>query len=220
MSNTDSFIEEVTEEVRREKLYGYLRRYGWIGIAAVFLIVGGAAFNEYQRASAAAKAEAFGDALFAALQQDNSQDRVAALQAIETSAENAPVQALLLAAEAANPEDESADPEAAIAALEALAASADVPEIYRNMARLRLVLMGDVVARDERLALIEALSTDGQPFRVTGMEQRALLHIEDGEILPAIDLLNRIAFDAESSQGQRQRAAQLIVAIGGEVDQG
>ena len=30
MSNPDSFIEEVTEEVRRDKLFALFRKYGWI----------------------------------------------------------------------------------------------------------------------------------------------------------------------------------------------
>ena len=41
MSDTDSFIEEVTEEVRRDQLYKYVRKYGWIAIALVVGVVGG-----------------------------------------------------------------------------------------------------------------------------------------------------------------------------------
>ncbi len=63
MSNPESFIDEVTEEVRRDKLFGYLRRYGWIAIVAVLLIVGGAAWREYQIAQRQAESEAFGDAV-------------------------------------------------------------------------------------------------------------------------------------------------------------
>ncbi len=220
MSNTESFIEEVTEEVRRDRLYGYLRRYGWIGIVAVLALVGGAAFNEYQKANARAKAERFGDALYAALQHDTAAERVAALQDIEVTTENAPVWALLTAAEAASKADGMADPEAAKLALEAIAADGETPAIYRDMARVRLILLGDVVPRDTRLALIARLSIDGHPFRITALAQRALLHIEDDEAVAAIDLLNQIASDAEASQGQRQRAAQLVVSLGGEVDEG
>ena len=35
MSDTDSFIDEVTEEVRKDRLYGYLRRYGWIAVLVI-----------------------------------------------------------------------------------------------------------------------------------------------------------------------------------------
>ena len=63
MSNPDSFIDEVTEEVRRDRLFAMFRKYGWIGILAVVVVVGGAAWNEWQKARAEARAEAFGDAL-------------------------------------------------------------------------------------------------------------------------------------------------------------
>ena len=49
MSDTDSFIDEVTEEVRRDRLFLLLRRWGWVGVLAVILIVGGAAFNEIRK---------------------------------------------------------------------------------------------------------------------------------------------------------------------------
>lgn len=58
MSNSDSFIDEVTEEVRREKTFGYIKRYGWIVGLAVVVVVGGAAWNEWNKAQAQAEAEA------------------------------------------------------------------------------------------------------------------------------------------------------------------
>ena len=41
MSTPDSFVEEVTEAVRRDKLYAAFRKYGWIGGLVVIGIVGG-----------------------------------------------------------------------------------------------------------------------------------------------------------------------------------
>ena len=49
MSDTDSFIDEVNEEVRRDRFYFMLKRYGWIAVLAVILLVGGAAWNAVQR---------------------------------------------------------------------------------------------------------------------------------------------------------------------------
>ena len=84
MSNTDSFIDEVNEEVRRDKLYGYLRRYGWIAVLVILVIVGGAAFNEYRKSQAEAKAQALGDAMLAALSNDEPTDRAAALAEVRS----------------------------------------------------------------------------------------------------------------------------------------
>ena len=44
MSDTDSFIDEVSEEVRRDRLFVLMRKWGWIPILLVVLLVGGATF--------------------------------------------------------------------------------------------------------------------------------------------------------------------------------
>ena len=40
MSDTDSFIDEVTEEVKRDRLFATMRKYGWIAVLIVLLLVG------------------------------------------------------------------------------------------------------------------------------------------------------------------------------------
>ena len=52
MSESESFINEVTEEVRRDRLFRLARRYGWIAVVAVLVIVGAAAVNEWRKAQA------------------------------------------------------------------------------------------------------------------------------------------------------------------------
>ena len=83
MSETDSFIDEVTEEVRRDRLFAMFRKYGWIGILGVLLIVGGAAWNEWQKARAEAAAQSFGDKVAAAMANNEPAARETALTGIE-----------------------------------------------------------------------------------------------------------------------------------------
>jgi len=70
MSNTDSFIEEVTEEVRRDKLFALMRKWGWLVALIIVGLVGGAAYNEWSKARSQAQAQAFGDAVLAGLAGD------------------------------------------------------------------------------------------------------------------------------------------------------
>ena len=49
MHNTDSFIDEVSEAVRRDRVARTLRRYGWVIAAVVLFLVGGAAVNEWMK---------------------------------------------------------------------------------------------------------------------------------------------------------------------------
>ena len=85
MSDTDSFIDEVTEEVRRDRLFGYFRRYGWIAAVVILGLVGGTAYNGWSKSTAAQVAQARGDALLDALDMDDDTASIAALSEIATN---------------------------------------------------------------------------------------------------------------------------------------
>ncbi|WP_353471872.1 hypothetical protein PVT71_11225 [Salipiger sp. H15] len=218
MSNTDSFIDEVTEEVRRDKLFALLKRYGWIGVVAVLAIVGGAAWREYSAVQREAQAEAFGDALRGALEADAPADRAKALEAVAApGAEAEAVTDLLAASELASAEDAAG----ATALLDAAAANGTLPEIYREIAAYKAVSRTDSgLSADERRIRLEALAVAGKPLRLLAEEQLALLDIEAGDSAAALEKLQRLMQDAEITAGLRQRAAQLIVALGGTPDAG
>ena len=99
MSNPDSFIEEVTEEVRRDRLYALFRKYGWVAVLVVLGIVGGAGWTEWQAARDEARAEAFGDAVLDALDLGAPAERSAALAAVPTDGEQTAILKLLLASD-------------------------------------------------------------------------------------------------------------------------
>ncbi len=209
MSDSDSFINEVTEEVRREKLYGYLRRYGWIGVAAVLLLVGGAAFNEYRAGQERAAAEATGDALLAALEVDDPTARAAAMAGIDTSGPSAAVALLLRAATL----EEAGDAAGAAEVLASLASNGDVPEMYRDLAAFKAAMLptDDLAARKANL---EALASPGRPFSLLAQEQLAYVALDEGDQAGAIAILERIVEDAAVTRGLRDRAQTLIVALG------
>ena len=75
VSDTDSFIEEVSEEVRRDRLYKFLRKYAWVGILAVVTIVGGTTYLEFQKAQARTEAEEVGTAIINALDISGLEER-------------------------------------------------------------------------------------------------------------------------------------------------
>ena len=70
MSDTDSFIEEVSEEVRRDRLFKIFKKYAWVAVLVVVLLVGGAAFNEYNKLSNQKRAASLGDELYKIIQLD------------------------------------------------------------------------------------------------------------------------------------------------------
>ena len=215
MSDTDSFIEEVTEEVRREKLYKMVRRYGWIAVLLVVLMVGGATWNELRKAAAKEEAEAFGDAIVAAITLDERANRAAGLLEIEApTASGAAMLGLLTAAELG-----AETPQNAAERLLSLADRSDIPDIYRQVATLKAVMLPEAgLSADDRRSRLDELSLAVGQMRLLAEEQLAMLDIENGDTEAAISRLRALYLDAEASAGLRERAGQVIVALGGELD--
>lgn len=213
MSDTDSFIDEVTEEVRRDRLYASLRRYGWVAALFIVLIVGGAAFNEYRKAQARAAAEGLGDQILAALSQSSTALRQSDLEDIQTDSVAAQaIVGLLAAAEA----QQSGDTPTAVAALDAVASTGDVPQVYRQIAAFKsLVLKADTMDAADRRQQLAALAVPGAPLSLLAQEQLALQDVAEGQTNAAIDRLQAIVQDAGVSSDLQQRALQVIVALGG-----
>lgn len=211
MSDADSFIEEVTEEVRRDRLFATLRKYGWIAIVAVLGLVGTAAWTEWQKAQQQAAAQAFGDALDDAVAISDPVARAAAVAAIPADEASArALKTMMQAADLGN----SGQVDEARAMLQAIAADDAVPAIYRNMATIKaLMLPGDTPAAD-RIAALEPLSAPGAPFRPTALEMIAMAHVDAGEAAKAVELLRQLITEPGASDGMRQRAGNMIVALG------
>jgi hypothetical protein len=212
VSNPDSFIDEVTEEVRRDRLYGVLRRYGWIGVLLVVLVVGGAAWREWAAARDAAAARALGDALHAAIDAPDAATRAAALAGLGTSADQRAL-AALIGAVMVEPDADPAAREAAMAALEAAAAAPGVDPIWTDLALLRRVTGGTLDPAARRAALAP-LIVPGRPLRTLAEEHLALADLEAGDVAGARARLEALAGDAETPQAQRRRLMRILTALG------
>ena len=211
MSQSDSFIEEVTEEVRRDRLFALARRYGWIVVLALVLVIGGAAALEWRKAQARAVAQDLGDRVFTALEADSAASRATRLSEIDASGAAAAVLRMLEAGELAR-----TDAPRAGDLLKALAVDPDLPPLYRDLATLKLVLLAEYpMFAEEKLDRLATLTAPGAPFRLLAQEQMALLAMETGDRDRARDLVRPLIDEAEADPAQRQRAAQLFVVLGG-----
>lgn len=212
MSDTDSFINEVTEEVRRDRLYAIFRRWAWLAVLIVAGLVGGAAWLEYSRAQERAAAQAFGDGLLSVLDRPETEARVAGLEEIAT-ADSDPrarmIVALLAAGEVARG---GAEAEAAAADLRAAAEAPDLPRRYRDLAMLKAEMMAPSEPETARL-ILGTLAEPGAPFAALAEEQLALLDIRTGDLEGGIDRLRSLERSAAATPGLQQRASQLIVAL-------
>lgn len=210
MSNPDSFIEEVTEEVRRDRLFGLFRKYGWIGGVIVVALVGGAAWSEWSKSRAEARAQAFGDAIIDALDTGTPEERRTALSAITTDGEQTALLQLILAS------DPDEDRAATLAALDKVAADPTLSAGYRDLAVLRRVLVaGADMSLDDRRSALAGIAVAGRPYRTLAEEQLAYLLVEEGKADEAIAAMKTLIADQEASGSLRARLGQMVTALGG-----
>ncbi len=212
MSDTDSFLQEVSEELRRDRLYRNIRKYGWIAIFLVIVIVGAASYREYLKSQAETEAELFGKSIIDALNEKNTADRISKLQKINAPGENArAIVAMLLSAE-------TIENETALLEMSNLRGASEVLSIddhYRDLLNFKILLgSSEIMNLDERMTAFKALSKPGNPFRLLAEEQMALIELELGNTDSAIEKISQILLDAELTTGLRNRATQMMVALG------
>lgn len=212
MSENDSFLDEVTEELRRDQMVAAGRKYAPFIIAVLVLLIGGIGVNEYLKSSARQAAEAKGDAMLKALTEESAEARHAQLEALVAEGGDAEALAQLhLAGSAVN----EGDLEQATELLGAIAADPGAPTLVKDLARLKLALLGEAGATlSDRRAILEQLSADGHPFRLLATEQQAYLALEEGQEAEAFALFGALLSDPAASRGMQQRVLALQQALG------
>ena len=212
MSESDSFLDEVNEEVRRDRLLNFVKKNAVFVVGALVLVVGGSGFNEYLKARAEAAAQSRGDAMIAALELEDTAARVTAFDALLPEAENsAPLVRFQLAAA----HELNGDKAAAIATLTEIATDVDLTDAYKDTARLKIAILAEgQIEPEERDTILEQLSVPGHPLRALAREQTALLHLSAGETDAAIEVFQDIYGADDTLPGVRERTGQMLTVLG------
>lgn len=211
MSDTDSFIDEVTEEVRRDRLFGYFRRYGWIPAVIILALVGGTAYSEWSKSVVAQAAQVRGDALLDALDVQGKPESISALRSIVAQEDGDVVASFLVA---------GLDQSLASELLTAIAENMEQPKYIRDLALLKLAATLDAASKDEAVSILTDLSAPGGVYRNAAMEILVALELQRGNRDVALLLLQSHVQDAGTTQAQVQRMGELIVALGAIPDLG
>lgn len=211
MADSDSFIDEVKTEVRRDRFFHLLRRYGWIGVVVLLVIIGGAGIYEWYKAQHKKQTEALGS-IIETIQTTPSavtQDTIARLFQQQNKA-NTPLVYLTLAHQQITDNNASA----AYATLDTLIDNPDVSIVYDHLARLQQTML-DVAENtpEARATAFAVLTAPNAPYRSLALEQQALDLIKDGKQSDAVPILRALVDAANTPINLRMRARQILLVL-------
>ena len=208
-------FREVDEDVRRERLAEFGKRYGsWIAAALIAVVLGTACWvgwKNWQQAKRAEQTEKLASALDL-VRNDNDKAAIDALSQFERSDAGA---AMLARFYAAGLMADNKDVAGAVKAYDELAAS-DIPPAFRELAALLSVL--HQVDTAEPGALIERLkpmTAATSPWRHTARELTAVLMGRQGNKEGARKMLDELAEDSAAPATVRSRARELAAFYAG-----
>ena len=208
-NGNDNFIDEVFEDLRRERLFRLFRRWGWVAGLVILGIVAGVIWREYSQSRDQAQARAWGDAILAA---EASGDPAAIMQVDPLGSDGRRVLAALLAAGAWSEKDGD---EAAAEALRSVAGDPGADGVLHDFAELKLVMLGgdamDPARRDE---ILSRLSRAGAPFELLALEQKAIALIGAGRSEDAVTLIRQIQQKDGMTEALRLRLSEMMIALG------
>jgi len=203
-------MQEVSEEVRKDRFYRILKKWGWVGIVLIVALVGGASFNEWNKESKINSAQNLGDRVLVAIASKDVID----LKKIEIKNVSQDIFIKNLMSAILFSEDKL---DASRKALEEIAGIPGITKTYKDLNAFKLGLLllesGNLTG-DERFGVFEALVEPGSPFRSLAKEQQALILIEQGKIELAIKTLVEITDDSETTDTLRRRVTQLRISLG------
>jgi hypothetical protein len=211
VSETDSFIQEVTDEVRQDRMFRLWKKYGPYAVAGIVAVVAISAGLNWMKLREVQKARETGGAFLAA-DIASVEDQEVLIGSVDGPA--AVIARLRLAAAKAA----AGETDAAAALYREVAGEAGLDPAYAGLARLQAVRVG-AAAMDpaQAIAELDPLIAEGAPYRLMAMELRATIRLNSGDIEAAHADLNAIILDPQATRASSERAAALLLSSGGEM---
>ena len=214
--DNETFYREVDEELRKEQLSNFWRRYGLLVIAGVILLlaaIGGAIWWQHrQEVEAGKRAEAL-IAVFDEIQAGKAKDAAPKLAPIaEEGGPGYRAAALLTKADVAL---QQGDNQAAVAAFKQVAEDGKMAVPYRELALIRQTTVEfDRLPPAEVVRRLQPLAQAGNPWFGSAGELVALAYLKQKQPQRAAPIFAALAKDESLPTSLRSRAVQMAGALG------
>ena len=213
---SETFVREVEENLRRDQLRDFSKKYaGWL-IAAVVLFLAGAGgwiyWQDYRVRQSEKAVEELAK-VFADRGKPGAVNLQQRLDALSKDHDKA-VRASAMFATAAQAL-EGGDTKAALGQYRRIAGDTSLPQPFRDLALIRQTTIEfDGLKPEAVIARMEPLAKAGNPWFGSAGELTALALIKQGKNARAGQLLVQITKDPKAPGGLRARVAQLATTLG------
>ena len=216
MADSESFLQEVSDEVRRDQFYRFLKKYGWLLAILVIISIGASASYELVKNAEYGRAKKNGDVLSEALKEAESGniEEIRALLSEDSKYLNASndlvaITRLLYAEYLSRIDDKLRE---ARSIFVKVYNSDNVSSELRELAKAKHMLLyssGD----DKKIKLIETLSSPDNFYRFLAQEQRVVSFVINGNLEDAHNQINILLENMEVSQSQKRRLIDIQSVI-------
>ena len=216
MANPESFLEEVAEEVRRDRLFKFFKKNGWIIAFVVLATLCASIAYEWRKNSEISRAKSNGDLLTLALeksQKGNLEELLGLLSDnspyLRPSSDLMAVTKLYYAELLYNIDDGSSE---SMSVLKEIFSNESISTTLRQLAKIKYLLLfsGDNKVKQD---LIDELSSPGNHYRFLAQEHKVQTYLASGMSDEANRQIDILLNDLEVSEQQKRRLMDLKLAI-------
>ena len=216
MANPESFLEEVAEEVRRDRLFKFFKKNGWIIAFVVVATLFVSIAYEWRKNSEISRAKSNGDLLTLALEKSQKGNLEELLDLLSDNSPYLRPSSDLMAvtklyyAELLYKID--SDSSESMSVLKEIFSNESISKTLRQLAKIKYLLLfsGDNKVKQD---LIDELSSPDNHYRFLAQEHKVQTYLASGMSDEANRQIDILLNDLEVSEQQKRRLMDLKLAI-------
>ena len=178
MVESESFIKEVSEEVKRDRLFKALNKFKWPLFALIVLLVGAVGGYEYYKFDKKSRAQKNGEFLISAIEslKENGQTVTEKIDNKFTS--------VLIKLNEAKYFEEKGDMKSASAAYNHIISKYGENKFFNHYSKFQLYLMDPAKSLSDvkKIKILDELSAPDGPLKLLALEQKLYLYVKINDL--------------------------------------
>ena len=178
MVESESFIKEVSEEVKRDRLFKALNKFKWPLFAIIVLLVGAVGGYEYYKYDKKSRAQKNGEFLISAIEslKENGQSVTEKIDNKFTS--------VLIKLNEAKYFEEKGDMKSASAAYNHIISKYGENKFFNHYSKFQLYLMDPAKSLSDvkKIKILDELSAPDGPLKLLALEQKLYLYVKVNDL--------------------------------------